>query len=325
MKTLQVLRAGACDLVIDRGRPGFAHLGVPLGGAADRRAFAQANRLVGNSPDAAGLEIALAGPVLAFPHGATVALTGAAFALRRSAGKAAPHGQALELEPGEALCIGTAAAGCRCWLAVRGGIDVPVVLGSRSTFLPSQFGGFEGRALRAGDVLAIGGDARTDALSTPATEPIATEPIAIEPTAAKPAPVRASRLHVIPGPQAAAFGDAGLAAFFTQPFRVTAASDRRGLRLGGAAVAPMALPMGLPDPASQAVLPGAIQIPPDGQPIILGWDGPVTGGYPVIAGLVSADLPQLAQLKPGDTLRFATMTVDAARELARAGAQNHGT
>jgi biotin-dependent carboxylase-like uncharacterized protein len=304
--TIKVLRAGACDLVMDQGRAGFAPLGVPVGGAADRYALAHANRLVGNPVDAAGLEITLHGPVLAFPHGATVALSGAPFALRRSSGKAARHAQALQLEPGEELGIGAPTSGCRCWLAVRGGIDVAQVLGSRSTFLPSRFGGFAGRALRASDTLALGSHRQ-----------------AFDPPALADLPVTdaATPLRVIAGPQAAAFNDAGLTLFFTARYRVNAASDRRGLRLSGAAVA-FAGPL---DSTSQAVLPGAIQIPPDGQPIILGWDGPVTGGYPVIAGLISADLPRLAQLKPGDSVHFATVSVESARELARTLKDDYGT
>jgi allophanate hydrolase subunit 2 len=119
-------------------------------------------------------------------------------------------------------------------------------------------------------------------------------------------------LRVVAGPQAGQFDDAGLAAFFGADYRVAAASDRRGLRLQGPAVthARAELP-------SQGVLPGAVQVPPNGQPIILGWDGPVTGGYPVIAGIISADLAKLAQLRPGDTVRFTTIEAEAARSLAQ--------
>jgi biotin-dependent carboxylase-like uncharacterized protein len=275
---------------------------VPVGGAADPAALARANRLVGNPPDAAGLEISLLGPVLEFPQGATVALTGAAFSLRRASHRVARQDATLVLDPGETLAIGGTATGCRCWLGVRGGIEVPRVLGSRSTFLPSRFGGLDGRALRGGDTLAIGSAADLAAPQTAIAAPLDTR----------------AALRVIPGPQIDRFDEAGLAAFFTAPYRVSAASDRRGLRLGGAAV----VHHGASDTASQAVLPGAIQIPPDGQPIILGWDGPVSGGYPVIAGLISADLPRLAQLKPGDTVCFATLDVDAARALA--AGQDHG-
>ncbi len=294
---IEVLRAGLCDLVMDGGRYGYTHLGVPIGGAADALALRWANRLVGNADSVAGLEITLKGPLLAFPHGGAVALTGAPFAASRSSGNAVEWNETLILVPDEQLDIGTARAGCRCWLAVQGGIQVPEVMRSRSTYLPARFGGLDGRALSAGDQVALG-----EASVSPRVLRI--QPPFTNETAA---------LHVVPGPQAAHFTDAGLAAFFNSTYGVDSASARRGVRLHGAPVA-VATQDGI---ATQAVLPGAIQIPPDGQPIILGWDGPVTGGYPVIAGLVSADLARLAQLKPGDTVRFATMTVEAARTLAR--------
>ncbi len=293
---IEVLRAGLCDLVMDQGRFGYGALGVPVGGAADPAALAAANRLVGNETDAAGLEITLAGPVLRFPAGGVVALTGARFAASRSSGATVAWNQTWVLAAGETLALERAAAGCRCWLAVRGGLAVPLVMGSRSTFLPAGFGGFQGRALQAGDVLATG-EGRREVRLLRAHPPVS--------------PAGAS-LRVVAGPQAGQFDDAGLAAFFSGSYRVEAASDRRGLRLRGAAVTHRR-----PELPSQGVLPGAVQVPPDGQPIILGWDGPVTGGYPVIAGVIAADWPRLAQLKPGDALRFETIAVEAAQALAR--------
>ncbi len=292
---IEVLRAGLCDLVMDLGRPGLGALGVPVGGAADPAALAAANHLVGNNGSAAGLEVALSGPVLGFPAGAVAALTGARFAATRSSGAAVAWNETLVLAAGETLSLGQAQEGCRCWLALRGGLAVPQVMGSRSTFLPAGFGGHGGRALQAGDALPCApgaGEARLLRAHPPSSE-------------------RDAPLRVVAGPQAGLFDNAGLAAFFGHPYRVGPASDRRGLRLSGPAVTP-----GRGEMASQGVLPGAIQVPPDGQPIILGWDGPVTGGYPVIAGVVAADLPRLAQLRPGDAVRFVTIEVEAARQLA---------
>ena len=294
---IEVLRAGCCDLVMDGGRYGYTHLGVPVGGAADALALRWANRLVGNADGAAGLEITLKGPLLAFPQGGAVALTGAQFAASRSSGDAVEWNETLIMAPDEQLDIGPATSGCRCWLAMQGGMIVPEVMRSRSTFLSAGFGGLDGRALRASDQIALG---------EASVHPRA---LRIQP----PCENEVAALRVVPGPQAAHFTDGGLSAFFNSAYRVDSASDRRGVRLLGAPVA-VSSQDGI---ASQAVLPGAIQIPPDGQPIILGWDGPVTGGYPVIAGLISVDLARLAQLKPGDTVRFATMTVEAARTLAR--------
>ena len=292
---IEVRQAGVCDLVMDPGRPGLGAQGVPAGGAADPAAFVAANRLVGNDPAAAGLEIVLAGPVLAFPAGAVVALVGARFDAVRSSGVPVAWNETLILVPGETLMLGRAIAGARCWLAVRGGVAVAPVLGSRSTFLPGGWGGLAGRALRAGDRLPLG--------------PAAGEIHLLRGRKAAAAP--GTPLRVIAGPQIAGFDDAGLLAFFGGTFRVDPASDRRGLRLAGPRVR-----HAQPELPSQGVLPGAIQVPPDGRPIVLGWDGPVTGGYPVIATVVGADLPRLAQLRPGDALRFASVDVETARALA---------
>ncbi len=294
---IEVLRAGLCDLVMDQGRRGLGAIGVPAGGAADRAALAAANRLVGNAAAAAGLELVLSGPQLRFPAGGVAALAGTRFQAARSSGAAVAWDETLVLAAGETLSLDRTLAGCRCWLAVRGGLAVPPVMGSRSTFLPSGFGGQEGRPLRAGDRLECGAGAGEVRL-------LRAQP----PAMAADAPLR-----VIAGPQIGLFDDTGLGAFFGGVYRVAAASDRRGLRLAGPAVTCSRIEL-----PTQGVLPGAIQVPPDGQPIILGWDGPVTGGYPVIASVIEADLPRLAQLKPGDAVQFVTLALDAARALATA-------
>ncbi|MFZ0107171.1 MAG: biotin-dependent carboxyltransferase family protein [Thiobacillus sp.] len=295
LAVVEIERAGLCDLVVDQGRPGYEHLGVPRGGAADPAALAVANRLVGNEATAAGLELAFSGPALRFPKGGTVAISGACFSATRSSGAGVKWNETLVLQPGETLDLGAPRDGCRCWLAVRGGFEVPVAMGSRSTFLPGGFGGQQGRALRRGDVLRLGEAAAAQRLLR----------------AVPPTDRNDSGLRVVAGPQAGQFEDAGLAAFFAGTYRVAAASDRRGLRLNGTPLsrAGSELP-------SQGVLPGAVQVPANGQPIILGWDGPVTGGYPVIAGVIRADWPRLAQLRPGDAVRFVTIELEAARALA---------
>lgn len=295
---MDVLQAGLCDLVMGAGRPGLGAFGVPVGGAADPAALIAANTLAGNPATAAGLEITLAGPTLRFPQGAIAALAGARFTATRSCGAPVPWNETLVLAPGETLTVGRAESGCRCWLALHGGFVVPQVLGSFSTFLPAGFGGYRGRPLWAGDRLAVGtqtGEVHLLRATSPA------------------AGAAAGPLRVVAGPQAGRFADTGLAALFGGAYRVDAASDRRGLRLSGPAVtyAADAIP-------SQGVLPGAIQVPPDGRPIVLGWDGPVTGGYPVIAAVIGADWPRLAQLKPGDAVRFETIEVERARALALA-------
>ncbi|MFP5410000.1 MAG: biotin-dependent carboxyltransferase family protein [Gammaproteobacteria bacterium] len=292
---IEVIDAGLCDLVMDLGRPGLGAQGVPVGGAADPAALAAANRLVGNAPDAAAVEIVLSGPRLAFPTGGVIALTGARFAATRSSGRPVAWNETLVLAAGETLTLGRAVEGCRTWLAVRGGVAVLPVLGSRSTFLPAGFGGLDGRALQAGDVLPLGeatGEVRLQRARPPAHDAEAP-------------------LRVVAGPQAASFEDAGLVAFFGASYRVAPTSDRRGVRLAGPRVAHAG-----DEWPSQGVRPGAVQVPPDGQPIVLGWDGPVTGGYPVIATVIEADWPRLAQLRPGDAVRFVTVDLDAARAFA---------
>ena len=297
LAVVEILRAGLCDLVVDQGRTGYEHLGVPRGGAADPAALAVANRLVGNDATAAGLELAYSGPALRFPQGGTAAISGACFTATRSSGSGVRWNETLVLEPGEILDLGAVREGCRCWLAIRGGLEVPVMMESRSTFLPAGFGGLEGRALRRGDVLRLG-------------EVVAAQRLL---RAISPADPNDNSLRVVAGPQASLFDDAGLAAFFSEPFRVASASDRRGLRLNGTALSRAGTEL-----PSQGVLPGAVQVPPNGHPIILGWDGPVTGGYPVIAGVIRADWPRLAQLRPGDEVRFVTVELEAARALAEA-------
>jgi len=197
--------------------------------------------------------------------------------------------------PGETLVLEAADDGCRCWLALQGGIAVAPVLGSRSTVLSAGFGGHAGRALRPGDVLALGEESRPSRRLR----------------ARRPAFDNTAPLRLVAGPQVGCFDDRGLAALFGATYRVAPTSDRRGIRLDGPAVthARAELP-------SQGVLPGAVQVPPDGRPIVLGWDGPVTGGYPVVGTVITADLGRLAQLRPGDAVRFASVDVRTARALA---------
>lgn len=286
---IEVIKPGLLDMVMDLGRPGFRAQGVPAGGAADPPAMILANRLVGNPERAAGLELLLRGPILRFPEGGRIALTGADM-YARCGDAVLPRGRTLEISPGEVIEFGQAGKGLRAYLAVAGGVDVPPVLGSRATFLPSGFGGWQGRALRTGDMLPTG---------EPGThgKGVLTEPGGN------------AGLRILPGPQLPGFSDAALKALTSHAFAVGPDANRLGLRLIG-----HALEYRGGELASQAVLPGAIQVPPDGQPIILGWDGPVTGGYPVVAAVIAADLSCLGQLRPGDKLRFSFVTREAAQD-----------
>ena len=297
-----VVRPGLLDTIQDLGRPGYRQLGIPEGGAADQGALIRANRLVGNEDGEAGIEFTLQGPVLSFPEGCVVSLTGARFEVNRSC-RAANWNETLVLDAGEELVLGRALDGCRAYMAVAGGICIEPVLGSRATFLPGAFGGLQGRRLKAGDELLGGKNQQFRAGKAWVME-------------------QSGPIRVVAGPQLGNFSEAALLNLFSGDFIVDAQSDRTGIRLMG----PELKSVGRASLPSQGVLPGAIQVPPDGQPIILGWDGPVTGGYPIIAGVIAADLGRAAQLKPGDRVCFVALDPEEARQawVARQSASDRG-
>jgi antagonist of KipI len=296
---LEVLQPGLLTTVQDGiGRPDLARLGVPRGGAADPDALAVANVLVGNDPAAAALEITMVGPELLVRGPCVIGLAGADLrAVAAPAGgtdrdaRALAWGRAHALAVGERLRFGNAepGRGIRAYLALAGGIDVPEVLGSASTSLPGGFGGLDGRALRSGDIL------RPRARAVPAGPP----PAGLVRRIATPAVVR-----VTPGPH----GSSGLDAFLDATWTVSPTSNRVGLRLVGPP---------LPAPPGRLVsLPmtwGAIQLPPDGQPIVLLVDGPTVGGYPVVAVVAAIDRSAVGQLGPADEVRFVVVSETEAR------------
>jgi KipI family sensor histidine kinase inhibitor len=288
---IEVIRPGPLATVQDLGRPGLGHLGVPRSGAADTASLRQANQLAGNPPDAAGLEFTLGKAILRFTVDALAAVTGAAAPVTLVTGPGRP---AAAIEPatafavpaGTELRIGTPPSGLRTYLAVRGGIDVPAVLGSRSADLLSRLGP---APLRAGDLLPVGGAAAHATPSRPGPAPHRVPP-AGQPTA----------LRVLPGPRDDWFAAGAIDLLCRAGYLVTPASDRTGLRLDGPAL-PRARTGEL---ASEGMVTGALQVPPDGRPILLLADHPVTGGYPVIAVVASADIGLAAQLRPGQRVRF---------------------
>lgn len=291
--TLDVVEPGLLITVQDGGRRGWARYGVPPSGPVDAMAFRAANLLVGNPPDAAGLEITLAGPVLRARQASLVAVCGAEFELW--AGRVPlPTWHAVYLRAGDCLRFGERRSGARAYLAIAGGIALPAFLGSQSTYLPGEFGGLAGRALRAGDVLPVG---------LPPGHPAAGAGRRW-PDAQRPAYTLRPTVRVILGPQADAFTAAGLATFLSAEYVITPHSDRMGMRLQGPPVAHV----GATGIVSDGVVPGSIQIPPDGQPIIMLADHQTTGGYPKIATVLAADLPLLAQALPGERVRFVLYT-----------------
>ncbi len=278
---LTVRAAGPLATVQDRGRAGFAAIGVPRSGAADAGAAGLANRLVGNDDSAAVLEATAGGLRLRAGRTVLVAVTGAPAPVTVD-GRAAPFGAPLTLVAGAELVLGVPPVGLRTYVAVRGGIDVPPVLGSRST---DTLSGLGPAPLSPGDRLPVG--------TLRAEEPFVD-------VAGVRAPSSAPVLRVMPGPRREWLDPDAWTALTTQEWRVTADSNRVGLRLVGPELA-RARTDELP---SEGLVAGAVQVPPDGAPVLFLADHPVTGGYPVLAVVTTADLGAAAQLRPGDSLRF---------------------
>jgi len=290
---MKVARAGQMTTVQDLGRRGHRASGVPLSGPMDPFAFRVANLLVGNPEDAAGLEITLSGLELEFPEAARIALCGADFS-------GVPSWRPLVVKAGERVRLGECRKGCRGYLAVAGGISVPPVLGSRSTYLRAGLGGLDGRMLRDGDKLEIGSDPASPAPNGQSGSFFVAPSII-------PAYSKSPTIRVLRGAQAGEL-EKGL---YEEEFTVSPRSDRMGLRLNGKAIARRSGA----DPASAAVVPGTVQVPPDGQPIVLMADAQSIGGYPQAAHVIGVDMPIVAQLRPGDTLRFGEVLLDEAQRL----------
>ena len=296
---IRVLDPGPQTTVQDLGRPGQLRYGIPPSGPMDRASFVLANRLVGNPDGAAGLECTLVGPRLTTDAPCVVAVTGAEAPVTVNDADA-PRWSALRLAAGDTLRIGPARAGVRAYVAFGGGIAVPPVLGSRATYLRGRLGGLDGRALRRDDVLALG-----EAPPAPARR--------LRPGAV-PAWNGDVTLRVVLGPQADRFTGEGIATFLGHPYEMLPQSDRMGARLRGPRIAHTRGH----DIVSDGIALGAIQVPGDGQPIVLLVDRQSTGGYTKIATVCSFDIGRLAQVKPGQRLRFAAIDVTEAHRLRRA-------
>ncbi|MGW6692524.1 5-oxoprolinase subunit C family protein [Rhodococcus sp. NPDC054953] len=283
MGWLLVERVGASVTVQDRGRPGYAHLGVGRSGAADLTSHDTANRLVGNAPHAATLEVLLGGLRVRAAAPATVAVTGARVPLSVN-GVPHPDYTVVHLAPGDVLALGRLTGGLRSYLAVRGGVDAPVTLGSRAT---DTLAGLGPDPVRAGDRLPIGPSPR----EWPASDLVPPPPT----------PPRPAVLRVRIGPRADMFEPGALRVLTEQAWTVTTETNRVGARLAGPTPLVRAVTAELP---SEGMVPGALQVPGSGLPVLFLADHPVTGGYPVIAVVADADLGAAAQLVPGDVVRF---------------------
>jgi len=304
-----VLRAGFLTTVQDLGRTGFRRLGVSLGGALDAHAMRVANLLVANDENSAGLEATMGTLRLRFADERLVAWCGGQFEVRMNGGSV-PAGRVARIEANEELQMTAPQSGIRAWLAISGGIDAPLVLGSRSTDLRGKFGGHEGRALKEGDTLPLGrSSAHADRLAESLRETrIAEWGVHAEWAGSA---RRAGFLRVVQGAQRDRFSADTHRKFVLEPFVVTAQSDRMGVRLEG----PLLKSSDRADLTSEAVAPGTIQVPPSGNPILLLGDCQTIGGYPKIAHVITVDLPVAAQLRPSDSIRFHEVSLTEAHQL----------
>jgi biotin-dependent carboxylase-like uncharacterized protein len=302
MTAIEVRDGGFLTTVQDLGRVGAQRYGVPVSGAMDAWALRAANRLVGNDEGAAALEITLAGPVLRFDGPGLVAVTGGDLGARLD-GRPMASWQAVEVSAGTELSFAGVRDGLRAYLAVGGGLGVPLVLGSRSTLVTARLGGFKGRALAAGDRVPVG-----------ACAPAAEFAGRCLPREAVPVYGHAHTIRVVMGPQDGAFTDEGIRTFLSERYTLLPQSDRVGCRLAGPRIAHR---RGA-DIVSDGTAFGSVQVSGDGMPIVLMADRGTTGGYTKIATVASVDLSQMAQAAPGDRVSFVRIAVDEAHALLRA-------
>lgn len=297
--SLEILEVNGLATIQDAGRTGWRKFGVPASGAMDWFAFRAANRLAGNDPRAAAIELGMGGITLRTLRDCVIAVTGVGFALSIYIWDF-PLWSSYYVRGGWTIRLDKLDSGLWAYLALSGGVQTPPTLGSASTYLRAPFGGLDGRRLQPGDVLHAG------TLSRPLTD-LAARTLYPE---ARPAYSDTPILNVVPGPQAEYFPNESIEAFFSSEYLVTSLSDRMGYRLEGAPLAHRRETELL----SEGMTMGAIQVPSAGQPIVMMADSPTTGGYPKIGTVVSADLPLLAQCVPGKSkIRFRRTTVAKAQ------------
>jgi len=293
---IRILDAGPLTTVQDLGRRGQLRYGIPQSGALDRFALIAANRLVGNRDDAAGLECTLLGPTFTVDRPGAIAVTGAESKVTVN-GLDVPRWATIALSADDVVKIGAARSGLRSCIAFSGGIDVPLLLGSRATYVRGAFGGYEGRGLRRGDRLrtfetepCVPWELARDMVPRYADEPV---------------------VRVVLGPQADRFTADGIASLLQSVYQLSPQSDRMGARLQGDRI----MHKQGHDIISDGTALGSIQVPGDGQPIILLVDRQSTGGYTKIATVCSFDIGRIGQLRPGQGLRFVAVGVDEAHRL----------
>ncbi len=300
---IKVISPGVLTTVQDTGRFGHQAAGIPEAGAMDRASLRLANALVGNPEDAAALELTVFGGTFEFDGKGTIALTGADMRPFLNGNRMSMN-TAVPVKAGDRLELGVASRGMRAYLAVSGGIDVPVVLGSRSTDLKSRLGGLEGRKLRAGDVLENGSRPQA-AAELAEVQGTPCEPV-LQRLAKATSPEGVTQIRFLFGPQDAMFAEDAKKTFTDSIYTLSAACDRMGYRLEGAAVPSL----NGTDILSEGICFGSIQVPANGQPIVMMADHQTTGGYAKIGTVLSEDLPLLAQLGPGKRIHFVPVTLE---------------
>ena len=302
---IEIIKPGWFTTVQDLGRYGSQQYGVPVSGAMDRFAAIVGNRLVGNPDHAALLECTLKGPELVFPQDTVIAITGADLSPTID-DTTIPLWERILVQRDSRLRFGAQRSGSRAYLAIVGGIDVPLVLGSRSTHDSSMTGGWEGRALKSGDILPAG-------RPTQSIEHLRMMGKRL-PDHLRPRYDQSITLRVIPSPQQEHFSESALTILTESSYHVAPQSNRMGYRLTG----PKLVRTESASYISDGTAMGALQVPTDGQPILLMADRQTTGGYPNIAVVISADLPLAAQLLPGNTIQFHPCSLTEAQTILRA-------
>ena len=295
--SITVLKAGTQTTVQDSGRPGFAHLGISASGAADAFSFRIGNRLVGNDPNTAALEITLTGGEYGLGSNAIIAITGSAFDVSID-DQPVTNWNGYKIQKGQCLRINSSHDGARCYVCVQGGFDVPPLLSSRSTHLMTGLGGFGGRTLRKGDVLELGHASELQCAKMNNVNEIQRQ-------------LNCDTIRVTKGLEEDWFNDDSWDSFLNNQFSVSQAFSRMGIRMEGTSIESSSGHEIL----TQGVPLGAVQVPGNGQPIISFVEHQTTGGFPRIANVISADLCKVGQLKPGDRFKFALVFMAEAEQL----------
>jgi biotin-dependent carboxylase-like uncharacterized protein len=296
VKVFQVLKPRFFTIVQDLGRYGFLKYGVPISGAMDTFSLVAANLLVANNLDDACLEISVIGPELQALRKTQIAITGGAVSPKIN-GRSIPMWQTLAVQKDDILSFGKMENGCRTYLSIRGGINTPMVLGSRSTYVRGGFGGINGRQLKTGDIIE-GFDVNLLEVGYSMPEKLV------------PQFTDKFTIHVVLGPQAHMFTEKGINTFLSSLYRVTSEADRMGYRLEGPVVEHKANV----EIVSDALLPGAVQVPKNGEPIVMMRDAQTTGGYPKIAVAITSDISLMGQAKPDDVIMFSKITMRQAHK-----------